>query len=450
MQAINFSEKTDLESLQLRTSQQKIVDKLNNIVKDYNNNISNDQDDDDISPIDCSYTSVEEFKLKKFDSAREFSILHLNIHSVEAHIEELRIVLKQINYDFDFICLSESKIMNGCEPKVDISIANYQNPVGTSTEASKGGVLIYAKQGINFKPREDLTLYKPKELESFFVEVIIEKQKNDIVGIIYRHPSMDQLIFVDDYLKPFIDNVQTENKKLFISGDYNFDLLNLENNETSHFFETMMSCHLMPSILLPTKINSKKDTIIDNIFTDQINPDIKSGNLTITISDHLPSFFIMPKDNQHHIPKKQEIYIRDIRRFDKVNFLLDYLNINWKEKLDRYNDDVNKATQFFYWKINNLLDKYTPWKKLSQKEYKKRFKPWINYDILNMINDKNKKYKKFINCKDPDRKEMLKNNYKIMKNKITNLIRHKKNNTMKSISQKTRLTFRKYGKALRK
>ena len=439
MQGINFSDNTDLQSLELRTAQQKLVNKLNTVVKNYNNNISNntddDDDDNDVSPVDCSYISIEEFKLKKFNSSREFSTLHLNIHSVEAHIDELRIILKQINYDFDVICLSESKILKDCEPKVDITLDKYQYPVGTPSEASKGGVLIYAKEGINFKPREDLTIYKKKELESYFIEVINDKQKNDIVGVIYRHPSMDQLSFIDDFMKPLIDKMQTENKKLFITGDYNFDLLNLENNETAHFFETMMSSHLMPTILLPTKLNTKKDTIIDNIFTDQINPEIKSGNLTITISDHLPSFFIMPKDNQNHIPKKQDIYVRDIKSFDKTNFVLDYLNIDWGEKLDRYKDDVNKATEFFFWKINKLLDKYMPWKKLSNKQYKRRFKPWINNVILNKIKDKNRKFKKFINCKDPNRKEVLRKNYKMVKNEITSLIRHSKKQHQKYFTE---------------
>ena len=82
----------------------------------------------------------------------------------------------------------------------------------------------------------------------------------------------------------------------------------------------MISGQLLPSILIPTKINSVNDTVIDNIFSNQINPDIKSGNLNIVISDHLPSFFIMPRDNQIHIPKRQESYVRDMRNFDHMSF----------------------------------------------------------------------------------------------------------------------------------
>ena len=65
------------------------------------------------------------------------------------HIEELRVVLKIINLKFDFICIAtDSKLKLNTEPKIDIKIDDYRYPVGTATQASKGGVLIYAKEGI--------------------------------------------------------------------------------------------------------------------------------------------------------------------------------------------------------------------------------------------------------------------------------------------------------------
>ena len=79
-------------------------------------------------------------------------ILHLNIHSLELHIEELRIVLKLLEFDFDIICLTETKLKKNVAPKSDISIESYQYPVGTPTEASKGGVLIFVKEGIDYIP----------------------------------------------------------------------------------------------------------------------------------------------------------------------------------------------------------------------------------------------------------------------------------------------------------
>ena len=55
-----------------------------------------------------------------------------------------------LEFKFDIICLSESKIQKDCDPKIYINIVGYQFPVGTPTESTKGGVLIYVKNGINF------------------------------------------------------------------------------------------------------------------------------------------------------------------------------------------------------------------------------------------------------------------------------------------------------------
>ena len=176
-------------------------------------------------------------------------------------------------------------------------------------------------------------------------------------------------------------------------------MLNTADNETFNFFETMMSSHMLPTITIPTKINHKKSTVIDNISTNQIHPDMISGNFTLAISDHLLSFFLIPRDNQNHAPKNQNLYTRKTKNFNRESFLYDYLNINLDAILEDNDNNINMSLQAFLWKINELLDKYMPLRKLTKKEYKRRFKPWISEIILDKINKKNKAFRKFKNCK---------------------------------------------------
>jgi hypothetical protein len=106
------------------------------------------------------------------------------------------------------------------------------------------------------------------------------------------------------------------NKTIYITGDFNLDLIQVNTHEqTSEFLDIMTSNFHLPTISSPTKINKKHDTLIDNIFTNKFNPDIISGNLTVEISDHLSSFAIFPKDNQQHLPKKHNFFKRDMRNF---------------------------------------------------------------------------------------------------------------------------------------
>ena len=77
-------------------------------------------------------------------------------------------------------------------------------------------------------------------------------------------------------------------------------------------------------------------------------------------------------------------------------------------------------------KINELVDKHMPLIKVSQKEFKKIYKTWLTNELLSKITNKNKLFKKFIKCKNEDRKTQLHEEYKVIKNEITFLTRQSK------------------------
>ena len=76
--------------------------------------------------------------------------------------------------------------------------------------------------------------------------------------------------------------------------------------------------------------------------------------------------------------------------------------------------------------INVLLDKYMALKKVSKKEFKRKYKPWITDKILRKIVIKNRILKKIIKCKNPDQKSQLNVQFKLLKNEITALTRESK------------------------
>ena len=107
---------------------------------------------------------------------------------------------------------------------------------------------------------------------------------------------------------------------------------------------------------------SQLELLIDNIFTNITLPDSISGNLTATISD----IFSSPLSN------KSNIYERDWSNFDQENFILDYFSIDWKEMLKIEEQNIDYSTEIFLNKINELLDNFAPFKKISK--YKLKFK----------------------------------------------------------------------------
>ena len=247
-------------------------------------------------------------------------------------LEEIRILLGLLNFKFDFLCFSESKITSGIEPIIDISIEGYQTPVGMPTKASKGGVLLYAKEGINFRPRNDLVIESDNFLESVFIEVYDDKKKF-IVGTVYRHPSMNIQEFMNDHLNPLTCKLGKENKPVYLCGDWNINLINYATHkETLYFVDTMMSALLAPVITTPTRLNDNGGTLIDNIFTNDIEEDRICGNLAANISDHLPSCMLLPKPLKKEL--KKEKFVRDKKNFNKAAFAHDYSLIDWQAKLE--------------------------------------------------------------------------------------------------------------------
>ena len=148
---------------------------------------------------------------------------------------------------------------------------------------------------LSYKCHNDLNIYKKNELQSTFIEIANPKKSNIIVGLIYRHPSMDLADFNSNYLNKLLENISKEQKSMFLLEDFNVNLLNYnEHNQTNEFLDSLASNSFTPLVLQPTRITRHSNTLIDKIFSDVIEPDIISGDLTATISDHLPQFAIIP------------------------------------------------------------------------------------------------------------------------------------------------------------
>ena len=184
--------------------------------------------------------------------------------------------------------------------------------------------------------------------------------------------------------------------------------------------------HLYLLILQPARITSHSNTLIDNIFSNVIDPDITSGNLTDTISDHLPQFAIIPNMFGNISGNKSNIYERDWSKFDRENFILDYFSVDWEDLLK--NDELNadNSTKIYLDKINILLNTYAPLKKISKYKLKFKSKPWITLDLQKSISVKNKLLANLINKKDPILKEEFHTNYKKYRNLLSTIMKKSK------------------------
>ena len=180
--------------------------------------------------------------------------------------------------------------------------------------------MLYISKRHCYKTCPEFAIYKPKKLESIFVEVVLPKKSNLIVGYIYKHPCMHICTFSDHYLSPLLDNLSKEaNKTIVLLGEFNNDLLNFNTSEhVSTSLDDLASNLLQPQILLPARISNNSKTLIDNIFCNIPSPLVKSatsGNISSSILDHLPQFFLLPDFFSNFPPTKYNI-VHDWENFN--------------------------------------------------------------------------------------------------------------------------------------
>ena len=196
--------------------------------------------------------------------------------------------------------------------------------------------------------------------------------------------------FNENYLKTLINQLTKENSTIYLLGDFNLDLLQIETNEhISNFYDILTENLFVPHITLPTRLTSHSKTLIDNIFSN--DPDFingVSGNFTISISDHLPQFLIMPEKIKR-IPKKHNIYQRT-KNYSKEELVADFLNTDWKSEIETDKMDANLSFEIFHNKYNKILNKHVPLKKVTKKDLKLKTKPWITTGILKSIKRRDK------------------------------------------------------------
>lgn len=114
----------------------------------------------------------------------------------------------------------------------------------------------------------------------------------------YRHPHDIVDIYKEflSYLESCIYKITKEGKIIYLCGDFNSDLLKYDtSNNYKKFYDLLSSYGILPMILLPTRVSGDSATIVDNIFTNNIENLLNSGNIKTDLSDHYSQFISVQK-----------------------------------------------------------------------------------------------------------------------------------------------------------
>ena len=151
-----------------------------------------------------------------------------------------------------------------------------------------------------YKNEVNININRYEHLEELIIEIkggCLSKTKT--IGNIYMPPKTtnDSVnVFIEE-LSYTVSSIGNNNTQLILAGDFNINLLKLNENEVySNFFDTLVSHSLYTQIILPTRFTRTNGTLIDNFFCKLsilYNLESPAGIFTKQFSDHQPYFMLL-------------------------------------------------------------------------------------------------------------------------------------------------------------
>ena len=249
-------------------------------------------------------------------------------------------------------------------------------------------------------------------IESIFIEIYLGNVKY-IFGLIYRPPNSHLDSFLEHY-KLILDNFKDE--KCYLLGDFNIDLLKYkEKNQIKSFVDLPMEFLYLPLINKPTRVANYSSTLIDHVWTNNLNSIQNSGIILNDCSDHFAPFVWFSTPSKFNFPTEKVISFRDWRNLETESFF-EYFSNNIGEFMNDLGDDSNINILNFTSLISDSIEKFCPLKYFPKSDNSK--KPWLSNDLKILIKEKNKLYKKYL--KNPISFEFQ---YRTTRNQVNNNIK---------------------------
>ena len=133
----------------------------------------------------------------------------MNIFSIPYHFDDLKYLVENCQNKSKVIGITECRLRGNRTVLSNIDLQDYTYE--WTPTASKDGSLIYIDNKLRYKTRNDLKLYKEREMESTFIEIIEpNNKKNKIIGCICKYPVVPVTEF---HMGPLLEKHSRKKKK---------------------------------------------------------------------------------------------------------------------------------------------------------------------------------------------------------------------------------------------
>ena len=193
-----------------------------------------------------------------------FLIICVNIRSLSnpLNFNKLESFVYNLNPKPDIIAVTETWIQNNSPgPYRNLETYTFISNIRKITKG--GGVVLYIKNCYKFNLIDELTTMNEKIFKSILKKIQLHNE-NLFCGNIYKTPSNDNHLN-ENFLNNLYNCIHNSNESLnkcFITGDFNYDLSNQDNEHVSNFIEMMLEGHYFPVINKPIRITDTSPTVL--------------------------------------------------------------------------------------------------------------------------------------------------------------------------------------------
>ena len=275
----------------------------------------------------------------------------LNVASLVKHLDEIRLIL--LDKKLDVLAINETRLDSTNFDEL-VSIVGY-NVLRADRDRNGGGVCIYIRCHVNYTLRPDLV---PTDLEAVCVEINQANSQSFIISSIYRPPCSTNEVFKK--IEKLIKLIDGESKQLYIFGDLNCNMLQLNLSTTKKLQEIMELYQLTQLIDSPTRITNSNQSLLDVSITSTPEKIISSGVVHLGISDHSLIYAIRKLNTRVNTKAQGHNFLefRNFKNFDAARFLDDLHDVSWEDV--RYKRNIDDTWKLWKTYFLGVLDMHVP------------------------------------------------------------------------------------------
>ena len=345
----------------------------------------------------CDYYTVDNYNLliTNNSTSSDFNVrlMNYNIRSFHANGHKFELLLDTISVVPNFIVLTET--WNTEHTLCLCKLNSFQGCHSFRSSRRGGGVSVFCEDNFCFNKIESISVMYD-HIETCAVKVNIGQNKYLVILAVYRPPSESEQNFVDSLCTLLTDSTVTHADTVFLAGDMNINILNLDSIATCHYMSCLNSLFYFPTVnkatRFPNNLARETPSNLDHIWINKINP-TSSYILNIDFTDHCPVLLHVALNiNTQKIEERIKIQFRPFSKLNLNSLILKICSADWNVFYQQ--NDPHQLVENFIALLNKFYCQTFP-RKTKYLTKKRMQKPWLTQNLTRLIRQKSEYFHQY-------------------------------------------------------